>query len=79
VDDVKAMERYLRRVVLDEKDMAKAVSVVKWMVWLIDDSGGDGFQTEIGEKGWKEALDGIKKHVQEAVSERGVGSIDFDF
>ncbi|KFX94998.1 hypothetical protein V490_04050 [Pseudogymnoascus sp. VKM F-3557] len=79
VDDVKAMERYLRRVVLDEKDMAKAVSVVKWMIWLIDDSGGDGFQTEIGEKGWKEALDGIKKHVQEAVSERGVGSINFDF
>lgn len=78
-DDVKAMERYLRRVVLDEKDMAKAVSVVKWMVWLIYDSGGDGFQTEIGEKGWREALDGIKEHIQQAVSERGVGSIDFDF
>lgn len=78
-DDVKAMERYLRRVVLDEKDMAKAVSVVKWMVWLIYDSGGDGFQTEIGEKGWREALDGIKEHIQQAVTERGVGSIDFDF
>ena len=78
-DDVKAMERYLRRVVLDDKDMAKAVSVVKWMVWLIYDSGGDGFQTEIGEKGWREALDGIKEHIQQAVSERGVGSIDFDF
>jgi DNA repair protein REV1 len=78
-DDVKAMERYLRRVVLDEKDMAKAVSVVKWMVWLIYDSGGDGFQTEIGEKGWREALDGIKEHIQQAVSERGVGSIDFNF
>ncbi|KFY64069.1 hypothetical protein V496_03502 [Pseudogymnoascus sp. VKM F-4515 (FW-2607)] len=78
-DDVKAMERYLRRVVLDEKDMAKAVSVVKWMVWLIYDSGGDGFQTDIGEKGWREALNGIKEHIQQAVSERGVGSIDFDF
>ena len=78
-DDVKAMERYLRRVVLDEKDMAKAVSVVKWMVWLIYDSGGDGFQTDIGEKGWREALDGIKEHIQQAVSERGVGSIDFNF
>lgn len=69
----------MRRVVLDEKDMAKAVSVVKWMVWLIYDSGGDGFQTEIGEKGWREALDGIKEHIQQAVTERGVGSIDFDF
>ncbi|KFY22028.1 hypothetical protein V493_06902 [Pseudogymnoascus sp. VKM F-4281 (FW-2241)] len=78
-DDVKAMERYLRRVVLDEKDMAKAASVVKWMVWLIHDSGGDGFQTEIGEKGWREALDGIKEHTQQAVSERGVGNIDFNF
>jgi len=76
-DDIRAMERYLRRVILDEKDMAKAVAVVKWLMWLIDDSAGDAFQAEIGEKGWQEALDGMKEHVQQAIAERGIGRVEF--
>lgn len=32
--DVGAIERYLRRVVVDERDVGKVVAVVKWLEWL---------------------------------------------
>ncbi|CAL3962294.1 unnamed protein product [Diplocarpon coronariae] len=70
-DDVAAMERYLRRVVTDERDMSKAVAVVKWIEWLIDESDEDNE----GTKGWCEALAGIKEKVQLAVQERGLGKL----
>jgi len=71
-DDVAAMERYLRRVVLDERDLSKVVSVVKWLDWLIDESDDDNEGTRI----WSEALDGIKSKVQSAVQERGLGRLE---
>ncbi|KAH9221654.1 hypothetical protein DL95DRAFT_327772, partial [Leptodontidium sp. 2 PMI_412] len=59
-DDVAAMERYLRRVVLDERDMGKVVGVVKWLEWLIDQSDEDNEGTKI----WSDAFYGIKEKVQ---------------
>ena len=73
VDDVAAMERYLRRVVLEEKDMSKAVSIVKWLTWLIEDTDGKS-GAEKGLRSWKEALEGIKEKVRGAVKDRGLGS-----
>ncbi|KAL4929846.1 putative DNA damage repair protein Mus42 [Aspergillus undulatus] len=40
-DDVDALAGYLKRVVVDERDVDKAVSVVKWLVWLVEDERGD--------------------------------------
>jgi DNA repair protein REV1 len=68
-DDVAAMERYLRRVVLDERDMGKVVGVVRWIAWLIDDSD----DSDNGKRAWEKALEGIKKKVQFSVKERGLG------
>jgi DNA repair protein REV1 len=71
-DDVAAMERYLRRVVLDERDMNKVVSLVRWLSWLIEESGNDNE----GTRAWTAALDGMKEKVQEAVKERGLGLLE---
>jgi DNA repair protein REV1 len=71
-DDVAAMERYLRRVVLDERDMSKVVSLVRWLSWLIEGSDDDNK----GTRAWTTALEGIKEKVQAAVEERGLGILD---
>ncbi|EEH11488.1 conserved hypothetical protein [Histoplasma capsulatum G186AR] len=37
-EDVTTLAKYLKRVVLEEKDIAKAVAVVGWLSWLIESS-----------------------------------------
>jgi len=72
-DDVAAMERYLRRVIVEEKDMAKVVGVVKWIAWLVDeDDDNDNESSRI----WHESVENIKAKVQNAVKERGLGRLD---
>ena len=71
-DDVAAMERYLRRVVLDERDMSKVVSLIRWLSWLVEESDDDNE----GAEAWTAALDGMKEKVQQAVKERGLGLLD---
>lgn len=67
-DDVGAIERYLRRVVVDERDLGKCRGVVRWLSWLVDN--GDGKEV------WERVLEGIKGKVQDAVRERGLGRMD---
>lgn len=73
-DDVAALERYLRRVVLEERDMAKAVAVVRWVAWLVEDA--DRVNAN-GQDGWEAAVEKLKEKIQEAVSERGLGRVAF--
>ncbi|KAK3175103.1 hypothetical protein OEA41_002349 [Lepraria neglecta] len=70
-EDVDALVRYLKRVVGEEGDMEKAVSVTRWLGWVVDE--GDG-----GESGvWGEAVGKVREGVQEAVKERGLGAVEF--
>ncbi|KAL4765876.1 putative DNA damage repair protein Mus42 [Aspergillus foveolatus] len=41
-EDVTALAVYLKRVVAEERDVEKAVSLVKWLVWLVEDERGNG-------------------------------------
>ncbi|MCJ1413733.1 deoxycytidyl transferase [Xylographa parallela] len=68
-EDVEALVTYLRRVILDENDMAKAVSVAKWLGWIIDQSSGAEY--------WSKSLKIVQEGVQLAVKERGLGMVDF--
>lgn len=77
VDDVAAMERYLRRVVLEEKDMSKAAGVAKWLAYLISESDSEPAAAK-GMAAWKEALDGIRETIRGAVRERGLGDLDLE-
>ncbi|KAL1970083.1 hypothetical protein VTN77DRAFT_6488 [Rasamsonia byssochlamydoides] len=50
VEDVTALARYLRRVVLEERDIDKAVSVANWLGWLIEDGrSADSSKTDKAE------------------------------
>ncbi len=69
------MERYLRRVVLEEKDVSKAAGVAKWLAYLIDESEGQP-GVDRGAGAWKEALEGIRETIQGAMGERGLGRLD---
>lgn len=68
-EDVDALVVYLRRVIVEEKDMSKAVSVVRWLDWVIDQGGGAQF--------WADALKQVQEGVQLAVKERDLGKVVF--
>ncbi|MCJ1443079.1 MAG: deoxycytidyl transferase [Stictis urceolatum] len=70
-EDVEALKSYLAKVVEIEKDMDKAVSVVKWTLWLVSEID------ESNREAWDEALSSLKAGVQEAVKKRGLGSVEF--
>ncbi|KAK4991430.1 deoxycytidyl transferase [Elasticomyces elasticus] len=72
-EDVVALVKYLIAVVVEERDLSKAVSVVKWMGWVID---GDG-RADVGvREKWEQAIVKVKHGVQQAVRERGLGEVD---
>ncbi|EEY18510.1 DNA polymerase IV [Verticillium alfalfae VaMs.102] len=71
--DVQVLATYLGRVVLEERNMNKAVQLVKWVDFLISTDPGNG----PGKRGWQKALAGVKHEVQEAVKQRGLGPVSF--
>lgn len=73
--DVEVFEKYLARVVGEERDMEKARKLVRWLDWIIEeDELEDGHK---GREGWREALAGVKRAVQSALEARGLGSMVF--
>ncbi|EME80783.1 uncharacterized protein MYCFIDRAFT_204073 [Pseudocercospora fijiensis CIRAD86] len=73
-DDVDALIKYLKAVVIDEKNLDKAVSVVKWLGWVIDEA--EDFSQDVIDA-WREALGKTEMGVQDAARERGVGRLVF--
>ncbi|KAF2445423.1 hypothetical protein P171DRAFT_358398, partial [Karstenula rhodostoma CBS 690.94] len=74
-EDVGALAKYLGRVVTEERDMFKAVAVVKWFEWIIGDFADADARFE--KKRWEEALGSVKDGVQMAAAERGLGEVRF--
>jgi DNA repair protein REV1 len=77
-EDVTALIKYLRKVVKDERELNKAVGVVRWIDFviadLVDELGEEGFAQET----WRNALGRIKDGVTAAAKERGLGALRFD-
>ncbi|KAL9095402.1 MAG: hypothetical protein Q9165_002273 [Trypethelium subeluteriae] len=73
-EDVEALNKYLRAVVVDEGDMDKAMSVVGWLQWVLE-AEGDQQGKMAGE--WRSALETVKDAVQTAVQARGLGKVQF--
>ena len=69
-EDVAALNTYLRKVIVDEKDMDKAVSVVKWLDWVT------GQEDEAGRL-WAKTVESVREAVQAAFRHRGLGPVDF--
>jgi DNA repair protein REV1 len=84
-EDAEVLCTYLRRVIAEEKDIDKAVSVVRWLMWLVDeDAGQQGSadnQTPRSGQGvvtWAEAIATMQRSVQSALDERGLPPVDFE-
>ena len=71
-EDVEALGSYLAKVVTVEGNMDKAVSVVRWLAWLVDELG-EGKQKEP----WVKVLHRLREVVTQAVASRGLGQVDF--
>ncbi|KAL9126463.1 MAG: hypothetical protein Q9217_004484 [Psora testacea] len=70
-EDVDALAKYLKRVIIEERDMDKAVAVGKWLKWVIDEGNGLVMVT------WGNAMLKAEEGVQEAVTARGLGRVEF--
>ncbi|OJJ86093.1 putative DNA damage repair protein Mus42 [Aspergillus glaucus CBS 516.65] len=87
-EDVKSLSRYLQRVVVDEKDVDKAVSVVNWLAWLVDDGCGneeapESKQPEAPDSPrdsvtWDDALRSLRADLNGVAEERGLPPVEFD-
>ena len=84
-EDVEALAKYLASVVLDERDMKKAVSVVKWIGWVVGEgqageNEGDEMECDepLAKNRWQQALHKAKRAVIDAVRVRGLGDVDLD-
>lgn len=74
-EDVQALVQYLSEVVLTEKNLAKAVAVVTWVIRLVELD--DRIQNEEAIAAWLAALDALRDCVQDALRQRGLGEVEF--
>ncbi|OJJ45379.1 hypothetical protein ASPZODRAFT_134025 [Penicilliopsis zonata CBS 506.65] len=89
-EDVAALSKYLHRVIVEEKDIDKAVSVVNWTSWLIGRqqqpaeitptprSSNGSFSSSLDVVAWDRALASLQETVVSALEERGLPPVDFD-
>lgn len=84
-EDVSALSEYLRSVVVDEKDMAKADQVARWLDWScrqvaaeeenddveMVDEDGDGDDDDV--LTWEQALKVVDRAIRSGVKERRTG------
>jgi DNA repair protein REV1 len=86
VEDVEALALYLKRVVLEERDLEKAVSVADWLTWLVRNDADkidrtvasiEQTQSSQAETTWDEALSIVQRSVAAAVEERGLAPPEF--
>ncbi|KAL7820067.1 hypothetical protein V8C26DRAFT_394262 [Trichoderma gracile] len=69
--DVDVLERYLVKVIKEERDLSKAVTLIKWLDVVVDQDGVDSR----GRRAWKLVVNGIKTTMQAAVEERGLAPL----
>jgi DNA repair protein REV1 len=71
-EDVGALVKYLSKVVGEERDLNKAVELVKWLIWVVDD------EEDVEDEKWEESLERVREGVVRAARERGVGTVVFE-
>ncbi|KAL1956510.1 hypothetical protein VTO42DRAFT_7073 [Malbranchea cinnamomea] len=86
-EDVMALSKYLRRVVVEERDIAKAVAVANWLAWLLREDSSSSSSLPVPEQGvdgpsasrdsWRRALETVRGEVSGAVEERGLAPVEF--
>ncbi|KAE8356498.1 hypothetical protein BDV28DRAFT_103401 [Aspergillus coremiiformis] len=86
-EDVESLARYVKRVVVDEKDIDKAVAVVRWLMWLVEDAQDDIDEPLSGQRftasssqssgAWDNAVKTLQENVLAGLEERGLPPLEF--
>ncbi|KAG7006408.1 DNA repair protein rev1 [Physcia stellaris] len=78
-EDVDVLVEYLRKVVQEEHNMAKAVGVSKWLAWTVEEAKRLNTKQELwkGMERWDSSLKKIREGMQRALQGRGLGRVDF--
>ena len=71
-EDVEALGKYLARIVGDEGDARKAVSVVRWLEYVVDE-----IEEGRGKKAWAQTVERVKAAVGRAARQRGLGPVNY--
>ncbi|CAI4216591.1 unnamed protein product [Parascedosporium putredinis] len=66
--DVQMLEKYLCQVVVEERNMEKAISIVKYLDWILQEDETDGK----AKQAWVKASASVKEAVQAAARQRGL-------
>ncbi|KAM0437745.1 hypothetical protein ACHAPT_002110 [Fusarium lateritium] len=69
--DVEVLEKFLVRVIQEERDLEKATKLVKWLDVIVEQDGREGR----GQQSWRRSVQGVKDAVQCAVKERGMAPL----
>ncbi|KAJ5643270.1 DNA repair protein Rev1 [Penicillium longicatenatum] len=80
-DDVEALCTYLRRVISEENDVDKAVSVVRWLMWLVDKDSRDEGPPESRPEDvvtWSESIKTMQESIQSALEARRLPAVKFE-
>ncbi|KAJ5329802.1 hypothetical protein N7452_010192 [Penicillium brevicompactum] len=81
-EDVTSLCTYLTNVTVNEKDIDKAVSVIRWLMWLIEEhlqqepENAQGSRPD-GTISWDVAIRLMQDSVQAAMEQRGLPEVDF--
>ncbi|KAF4122391.1 DNA repair protein REV1 [Geosmithia morbida] len=70
--DAKILEKYIWRVIREERDMEKAIKIIKWLDVLVEQDGVAGD----GQNFWRVTVKNVKVTAQEAVKLRGLPPLD---
>ncbi|KAG6230083.1 hypothetical protein E4U26_008234 [Claviceps purpurea] len=70
--DVAVLEKYLGKVVKEERDLEKVVVLVRWLDLVVEGDGRAGG----GREAWRGVVRRVREVVQGAVRERGMGELD---
>ncbi|KAF7547955.1 hypothetical protein G7046_g8841 [Stylonectria norvegica] len=71
VGDVEVLERFLERVVSEERDLDKAAKLVRWLDLVVEQDGSVGK----GRQAWRRSVKKVKEAVQRAVKQRGMAPL----
>ncbi|KAM0442565.1 hypothetical protein ACHAQK_004261 [Fusarium lateritium] len=71
--DLDVLEKYLERVIQEERDLEKATKLVKWLDVIVEQDGKKGRGQEV----WRRSVEAIKGIVQHAVKQRGMAPLKF--
>lgn len=74
-DDVEAMGTYLRRVISEEEDVDKAVSVVRWLMWLA--CKNPNLEPEAEAMTWAGAIGILQEAIQSDLETKGIPAVDY--